>query len=308
MAAIMENLFVESPVHRAQLFEALDRATKQADESSQEASTALPRVAAPSIAPDVVAPLREAPSALSNAVALVAAVALAVVAAFFSIGGMIEVFPGAPVAVMAFAASMEAAKLVIAGWLAANWSIARWRLRTVLVALLTGLALINAAGVFGKLVEAHVAVAATARAGVSERMEVVDARLTPQLATLADLDRRISQIDAAVDESTRRGRMVGAMNLADQQRKTRDALVTTRQAAAAALIETRAQRAALTAEKARVEAAAGPVQYLATMANTDSETAVRWLILLMVLCCDPAAIALTIAVAGARSRHVAYQR
>jgi len=64
----------------------------------------------------------------------------------------------------------------------------------------------------------------------------------------------------------------------------------------------------LTAEKVRVEAAAGPVQYLATMVDTDSETAVRWLILLMVLCCDPAAIALTIAVAGARSRHVACQR
>jgi hypothetical protein len=143
-------------------------------------------------------------------------------------------------------------------------------------------------------------VAATARAGVSERMEVIDARLIPQLATLADLDHRISQIDAAVDESIRRGRMVGAMNLADQQHKTRDALVATRQAAAAALIETRAQRAALTAERERVEAAMGPVQYLAVMIGTDSETAVRWLILLMVLCCDPAAIALTIAVAGAR--------
>jgi hypothetical protein len=248
------------------------------------------------------------PSALSNAVALVAAVALAVVAAFFSIGGMIEVFPGAPVAVMAFAASMEAAKLVIAGWLAANWSVARWKLRTVLVALLIGLALINAVGVFGKLVEAHVAVAAAARASVSERLEVIDARLTPKLATLADLDRRISQIDAAVDESTRRGRMAGAMNLADQQRKTRGALVATRQAAAAALIENRAQRAALTAEKARVQAAAGPVQYLATMAGTDSETAVRWLIFLMVLCCDPAAIALTIVVTGARSLHVVSQR
>jgi hypothetical protein len=88
------------------------------------------------------------------------------VAAFFSIAGMVEVFPGAPVAVMVLAGSMEAGKLIIAGWLAANWSVARWKLRTVLMALLTGLALINAAGVFGKLVEAHVAVAATARSGV----------------------------------------------------------------------------------------------------------------------------------------------
>jgi hypothetical protein len=81
-----------------------------------------------------------------------------------------------------------------------------------------------------------------------------------------------------------------------------------REAARAALIEMQKQRAALTAETTRIEAAAGPVQYLATMAGTDAETAVRWLILLMVLCCDPAAIALTIAVAGARSPHVVCQR
>jgi hypothetical protein len=121
------------------------------------------------------------------------------VAAFFSIAGMTEVFPGAPIAVMVFAGSMEVAKLVIAGWLASHWPDAGWKLRTVLVALLTGLALINAAGVFGKLVEAHVAATTTARAGVSERLEVVNARMVSQSAGVADLDRRISQIDAAVD-------------------------------------------------------------------------------------------------------------
>jgi TolA-binding protein len=170
----------------------------------------------------------------------------------------------------------------------------------VLVALLTGLALINAAGVFGKLVEAHVAMAATARAGVSERMQIADAHLTSQSATLADLDHRISQIDAAVEEATRRGRTAVAMSLVERQRSTRDGLSVQRRAASAALIEMQSQRAALTTETARVEAAAGPVQYLPVMVGTDAETAVRWLILLMVLCCDPAAIALTIAVAGAR--------
>jgi hypothetical protein len=88
------------------------------------------------------------------------------------------------------------------------------------------------------------------------------------------------------------------MALADQQRKTRDGLSVQREAARATLIGIQAQRAALTAEGERVEAAAGPVQYLAVMIGTDAETAVRWLILLMVLCCDPAAIALTVAVAG----------
>jgi hypothetical protein len=64
--------------------------------------------------PDAVAPLWEPPSAFGNAVALVAAVALAGVAAFFSVTGMVEVFPGAPVAVIVLAGSMEAGKLVIA--------------------------------------------------------------------------------------------------------------------------------------------------------------------------------------------------
>jgi hypothetical protein len=302
VTATLENLFVESPAHRAQLFGALHRATERAD-GRQGTPTALPEVSSPPIVPDAVAPLREPASGFSNAVALVAAVALASVAAFFSINGMVEVFPGAPVAVMAFAGSMEAAKLIIAGWLAANWSVARWKLRTVLVALLTGLALINAVGVFGKLVEAHVAVTTTARASVSERLEVVNAHLASQSATIADLDHRISQIDAAVEEATRRGRTAVAMNLAEQQRRTRDAMVASRQAATAALIDMQTKRAALTAETARVEAATGPIQYIATTLRTDTETAVRWLILLMVLCCDPAAIALTIAVAGARKNR-----
>jgi hypothetical protein len=264
----------------------LHRARKQAaNETRQGVPTALPAVSAPSIAPEAVAPLKEPASAFSNAVALVAAVALACVAAFFSLTGMAEVFPGAPVAVMVLAGSMEAGKLVIVGWLAAHWPVAGWKLRTVLVALVTGLALINAAGVFGKLVEAHVGAAATARSGISERMEVVDARLTSQSTTVADLDHRISQIDTAVDESTRRGQVGRAMALVDQQRKTRDGLVATRQAASATLIEMQAQRAGLTAERERIEAARGPVQYLAVLVGTDAETAVRWLILLMVLCC-----------------------
>jgi hypothetical protein len=66
----MDNLFIESPVHRAQLFDALDRAAKRVDESSQGTLTALPTASAPPIAPNTVTPLGEAPRALSNAGAL----------------------------------------------------------------------------------------------------------------------------------------------------------------------------------------------------------------------------------------------
>jgi hypothetical protein len=259
-----------------------------------------------SVAPTVPEPepVAAAPerAGASRAFALLAALALATVAAYFSVAGMAEIFPGDPVAVMVLAATMEAGKLVIAGWLAAHWRRTNWKMRFVMVALVAGLALINAAGVFGKLVEAHVSVAATSRSGVTERIEALDARVNAQTAAVADLNSRISQIDRAVDESTRLGRVTRAINIATQQRVTRDGLDTQRQAATATLVGLQAQRAALAGERSRIEASTGPIQYLAMMVGVTPEVAVRWLILLMVLCCDPAAIALTVAAAGSRVR------
>ena len=46
---------------------------------------------------------------------------------------------------------------------------------------------------------------------------------------------------------------------------------------------------------------AAPIQYVAAVFGVaDQETAMRWLIALMVLCCDPLAIALTAAVSARR--------
>jgi hypothetical protein len=271
------------------------RATKA--NGKQEAPSAPLTVSA---APTVPEAVPATPERASGAIALVAALALATVAAYFSVTGLAEIFPGAPVAVMVLAATMEAGKLVIAGWLAAHWRRVGWKMRSVMVALVAGLALINAAGVFGKLVEAHVSVAASVRSSVAERTETLDARVRAQSATIADLDSRVAQIDRAVDESTRRGWMTRAISIATQQRVTRDGLDAQRQAATATLVGLQTQRAALVGERSRIEASAGPIQYLAMMVGAAPEAAVRWLILLMVLCCDPAAIALTVAATSSR--------
>src|SRR5439155_23644214 len=123
-------------------------------DSEPEASNAPLEPLTVSVAPTVPEAVPAAPerARASRAFALVAALALATVAAYFSVAGMAEIFPGDPVAVMVLAATMEAGKLVIAGWLAAHWRRTNWKMRFVMVALVAGLALINAAGVFGKLV------------------------------------------------------------------------------------------------------------------------------------------------------------
>src|SRR5262252_3768512 len=67
--------------------------------------------------------------------AYMAAVGLAGAAAFFSIKGMVTLFPGAPEAVVGMACAMEGAKLVTAGWLARRWRSTTAMARTVLVTL-----------------------------------------------------------------------------------------------------------------------------------------------------------------------------
>ena len=238
----------------------------------------------------------------SRAFALVAALALATVAAYFSVAGMAEIFPGDPVAVMVLAGTMEAGKLVIAGWLAAHWRRTNWKMRTVWwrwsPASRSSMPPACSAS-WSRRMSAWRPRRVPASPSASKRSTPASRRNRP---SVADLDSRIAQIDRAVDESTRLGRVTRAINIATQQRATRDGLDTQRQAATATLVGLQAQRAALTGERSRIEASAGPIQYLAMMAGVAPEVAVRWLILLMVLCCDPAAIALTVAAAGARAR------
>ena len=141
---------------------------------------------------------------------------------------MTEIFPGAPGAVIALAGTMEATKLVTAGWLARHWRTTGGLLRTVLITLVTGLATINAAGVYGRLVEAHVGVTVAASSSIDERLGALDARLDAQTKTVAAVDKRVGEIDAAIGKLTEKGRATTALNAMASQRKAREVLTADR--------------------------------------------------------------------------------
>jgi hypothetical protein len=231
-----------------------------------------------------------------------AAISLAGVAAYLSISGLVVMFPGAPAAVAAMAATMETAKLITAGWLGRHWRSTSWLLRVVLIGLVVGLAIVNAAGVYGRLVEAHVGIAVAATSSAAERLGALDARLEAQGKTVADVDRRLDEINAAISKLTEKGRPGAALDAIANQRRPREALATAQRKESGLLVELRSDRATLKAQRQRAEALNGPIQYIAAMAGVDVERAIRWLILLMVLTCDPLAIALMVAAAGSR-RH-----
>jgi hypothetical protein len=135
-------------------------------------------------------------------------------------------------------------------------------------------------------------------------IETQDATLAPRIEVQAhaagDLDRR--QIDSTIEEAAKRGRIDAALSAIDAQRKARGGLAGERQRETSNLGELKAERATLGAKGRQIEAEAAPLHYVAKPigADTDSEWAIRWLLALMVLCCDPRATALT-AAASARN-------
>jgi hypothetical protein len=237
-----------------------------------------------------------------DVVAYTTAIGLASVAALFSIKGMVQLFPGAPLLIIAMASMMEASKLVTAGWLARRWRATMWFWRLILVALVAGLALINAAGVYAQLVAAHVGDRGAATSHLEERTADIEGKISVEAHTVADLDRRIAQIDGAIEKATERGRTTAALSAMEGQRKARAGLVDERKREAGTLAALQTERASVAANGRQMETESAPIRYVAELvgADTDSERAIRWLIALMVLCCDPLAISLTAAASARR--------
>jgi hypothetical protein len=241
-------------------------------------------------------------SGFVNVLAYAVAVALAGIAAYFSISGMIVLVPGAPDAIVTMGVVMEAAKLVTVAFLAHQWRTLARLSRLVLVLLVTGLAAINAAGVYSQLVAAHFGDRVTATSAVETEAAALAAKTEVQAQTVADLDRRVAQIDGVIAEMVKRGRTSSALDALATQRKQREALVGQRRHEAETLVALKSEAGAVAARTRRIEVEAAPIMYVAQLMGGTTEQAIRFLILLMVLTCDPLALALTAAASRPRWR------
>ena len=130
----------------------------------------------------------------------------------------------------------------------------------------------------------------------------LDQRIEVAAGKLADLDQRIAVIDSIVAGAAQRGRANTAQAVMEGQRKVRAALVVDRQQAAEALATLRVERGGVAARAAIAASEAAPIMYAAEVIGigSDPERAIRWLIVLLLLCLDPMAIVLTAAASARR--------
>jgi hypothetical protein len=239
-----------------------------------------------------------------DVLAVLAALSLAGVAAWFSVHGMIVLFPGNPAAALWLGISLEGAKIITAAWLGARWADVGWLARVSLIGFTAATGVLNATGVYSQLVAAHIGPKGMTAAGLETQDAGAAAKIEAAQGRVADIDRRLALIDATVEGAARRGNARTAANAMAQQRQARAGLAQERERAMADVTSLKTERASGTAQGKAAALEAEPIQYVAQFLGVQrgGEEVIRWVIALIVGCTDPFAIALAAALAARRRR------
>jgi hypothetical protein len=229
--------------------------------------------------------------------ALLMLVALAItgVAGYFSILGLMAIFPASPIAVAAMGVVLELAKLVTASWVYRNWNIANKLLKTYFTIAVVVLSFITSMGVFGYLSRAHIE---HSTVGGSTQLEI-----TQLESQKASAERRLKNAQTSLDtldRLTTGENILDANFIRNQQRRERAALNKEIESATADIQAVETDLIPLKTETLKLEAEVGPIKYVAELfyGSGDSATidkAVRMMIIILIFVFDPLAILLIIA-------------
>ena len=233
-------------------------------------------------------------SAVVPFVLLCAALAVAGVSGTFSVVGLTAIFAGSFWSVIGMGVALEAAKLSAVAWLGRRYATSRW-IKGAIVTLVVTLMSLNAIGCYGFLAKAQIDHAVAGETQVADHAARINARRQVVVENVADLDRRIAQIDSAVAEATKRGRTASAMALAERQTGRRDSLLADRARVASALASIAVESAKVENERAEQAADFGPVRYLSSLIGMDRDVVMRWFIFFLALLLDPLAVVLLLA-------------
>lgn len=228
---------------------------------------------------------------------------LSSIAAYYSIVGLIAIFASAPIPIALMGGSLEVAKLVTASWLYRNWKDAPKALKYYFTTAVVILMLITSLGIFGYLSKAHI----DQTSGTTElaaKVEVYDEKIRTARENIQTARRQLKQMDDAVDQVLARSTSEQGAEKANTIRKNqaRDRAnlakeIETNQKFIATLSD---ESSSLRSEVRKVEAEVGPLKYIAELiygedAQNHLDSAVRFVIILLVLVFDPLAVLMIIA-------------
>lgn len=233
--------------------------------------------------------------------ALLSALSLSAVSGYFSVVGLTTLFAGAIWEVAVMASVLEVAKLVTASWLYRNWHLTSKIMKAYLSVCVFVLVIITSLGVFGLLSKAHIDQQLKSNTGTAEQIAVLQSKLDLETSKIKDVEEQINQIDNAINKLTEKGQASTSLNAVNSQRRNKVELIKQKTEINSQIAQIRIEKSKLESEQKKIEAEIGPLKYIAEMiygeenAKTHFDSAVRLIIIILVIVFDPLAVILLIA-------------
>ena len=228
----------------------------------------------------------------------VTSLAIAAVAAWYSIIGLTTIFSAAVIPIIIMGIVLEVGKLVSAAWVYNHWKETSMLLRTYLVSAIVVLMLITSMGIYGFLSKSHID-AGINTGEISVKIERVDNRIASEQRQIDRAEKNILEMDTTL-EKTEYG-FFDDSRLEERKRQSveREQLNNIINKAEKNIDGLLDKKSEYELEVKNFEVEVGPIKYIAALIYGDEaknylDNTVRYVILLLIFVFDPLAVLLLI--------------
>jgi len=228
----------------------------------------------------------------------VTSLAIAAVAAWYSIIGLTTIFSAAVIPIIIMGIVLEVGKLVSAAWVYNHWKETSILLRTYLVSAIVVLMLITSMGIYGFLSKSHID-AGINTGEISVKIERVDNRIASEQRQIDRAEKNILEMDTTL-EKTEYG-FFDDSRLEERKRQSveREQLNNIINKAEKNIDGLLDKKSEYELEVKNFEVEVGPIKYIAALIYGDEaknylDNTVRYVILLLIFVFDPLAVLLLI--------------
>ena len=228
----------------------------------------------------------------------VTSLAIAAVAAWYSIIGLTAIFAAAVIPIIIMGIVLEIGKLVAAAWVYNHWKETSILLRTYLVSAIVVLMLITSMGIYGFLSKSHID-AGINTGEISVKIERVDNRIKSEQRQIDRAEKNILEMDTTL-EKTEYG-FFDDSRLEERKRQSAEreqlnSIITKSENSIDDLLDKKSE---YELEVKNFEVEVGPIKYIAALIYGDEaknylDNTVPYVILLLIFVFDPLAVLLLI--------------
>ncbi len=231
-----------------------------------------------------------------NYAALLSALLLSSIAAYYSVIGLATIFSGAFISVLIMGSVLELTKVVTVGWLTTNWNKASTAIKTYLCTSVFILMLITSMGTFGYLSKAHLAQSAQVNQSQFQ-IQPLEYQLKLEESRLRNAQTSLDTLDKFANSSINQndGIYIRSRQVNERKRINLEIDDATRK-----LQNINTQLLPLRTSQQVAQAEVGPLKYIAELiygsnADVHFDESVRLIIMIIVIVFDPLAIVLLLA-------------